>query len=135
MGCGQRHVPAALPPGMTWYPLYKRLGGPQGRSGGMREISPPTGVRSPDRPAPIASRYTYCAIPAHITMCTGSFPGIKRQVCGVNHPPPISAEDEERAELFLPLCAFMAGYTVKCTELYTQHVTNKTDDVYLHLNY
>jgi hypothetical protein len=68
-------------------------------------------------------------------MGTGSFPGIKRPVCGVNHPPQFSAEAEERAELYLPLCAFMAGYTVKCTVLYKQHVANKADDVYLHLNY
>ena len=49
--CGQRHVPAALPPGNTRYPLYRRLGGPQGRCGRVRKISPPTGIRSPDRPA------------------------------------------------------------------------------------
>jgi len=30
---GQRHAPAALPPGKTRYPLYRRLRGPQGRSG------------------------------------------------------------------------------------------------------
>jgi hypothetical protein len=30
---GQLHAPAALPPGMTRYPLYRRLGRPQGRSG------------------------------------------------------------------------------------------------------
>jgi hypothetical protein len=29
VGC-QRHAPAALPPGKTRYPLYSRLGGPQG---------------------------------------------------------------------------------------------------------
>ena len=28
---GQHHAPAALPPGKTRYPLYTRLGGPQGR--------------------------------------------------------------------------------------------------------
>jgi len=32
-----------LPPGMTRYPLYRRLGGPQGRSGQVRKISPPPG--------------------------------------------------------------------------------------------
>ena len=37
--------------GKSLYPLYRRLGGPQGRSGKMRKISPPTGMRSPDRPA------------------------------------------------------------------------------------
>ena len=48
------------------YPLYRRLGEPQGRSGQVRKISPFTGIRSPDRPAnPVASRYTDLAIPAH----------------------------------------------------------------------
>jgi len=48
---GQRYATAALPPGKTWYPLYRRLGGPQGRSGRVRKISPPAGFDSPDRPA------------------------------------------------------------------------------------
>jgi hypothetical protein len=44
MGVGsQRHVPAALPPGKTRYPLYRRLGGPQGQSGRVRKISPSPG--------------------------------------------------------------------------------------------
>ena len=30
---GQSHAPAVLPPGKTRYPLYRRLGGPQGQSG------------------------------------------------------------------------------------------------------
>jgi len=30
-----------LRPGKTRYPLYRRLGGPQGRSGLVRKISPP----------------------------------------------------------------------------------------------
>jgi hypothetical protein len=37
---GQRHASAALRPGKTWYPLYRRLGEPQGRSGQVQEISP-----------------------------------------------------------------------------------------------
>jgi hypothetical protein len=32
-----------LSPGKTRYPLYRRLGGPQGRSGQVRKISPPPG--------------------------------------------------------------------------------------------
>ena len=48
---GQHHAPAALPPRKTRYPLYRRLGGPQGRSGRVRKISPPTGIRSLVRPA------------------------------------------------------------------------------------
>jgi hypothetical protein len=39
----QRHAPAALPRGMTRYPLYRKLGRPQGRSGLLRKISPPPG--------------------------------------------------------------------------------------------
>ena len=49
--------PAALPPGKTRYPLYGRLVGPQGRSGRVRKISPPTGIRPPDRPARSESLY------------------------------------------------------------------------------
>ena len=54
---GQRHTPAALPPEKTRYPLYRRLGGPQGRSVRVRKISPPTGIRSPDRSARSESLY------------------------------------------------------------------------------
>jgi hypothetical protein len=45
--CGQRHAPAALPLGKTRYPLNRRLGGPQGRSGRVRNLSlppPPPGI-------------------------------------------------------------------------------------------
>ena len=59
---GQRHAPAALPPGKTRYPLYRRLGGPQGRSGRVRKISPPPAfdLRTVQ---PVASRYSDWAIP------------------------------------------------------------------------
>ena len=60
---GQRHAPAALPPGKTRYPLYRRLGAPQDRSGQVRKISPPPGF---DRIVqPVTSRYTDWAIAAH----------------------------------------------------------------------
>ena len=39
---GQRHAPAALPPGKTRYPLYSRLVGHRGRTGQVRRISPPS---------------------------------------------------------------------------------------------
>ena len=55
---GQRHAPAALyPRGKTRYPLYRRLGGPQGWSGQVWKISTPTGIRFPDRPARSHSLY------------------------------------------------------------------------------
>jgi hypothetical protein len=40
---GQRHAPAALSPEVTWYTLYRRLGGPQGRYGRVRKVLPPPG--------------------------------------------------------------------------------------------
>jgi hypothetical protein len=61
---GQHHAPAALPPGNTRYPLYRRLGEPQGRSGRVRKISTPPGF-NPWTVKPVASRYAYWAIPSH----------------------------------------------------------------------
>ena len=59
---GQHHAPAALPPGKTRCPLYRRLGRPQGRSGRVLKISPPPGF-DPRTVQPVASRYTDCGIP------------------------------------------------------------------------
>jgi hypothetical protein len=56
--------PAALPPGNTRYRLYKRLGGPHGRSGRVWKISSPPEF-DPRTVQPVASRYTDWAIPAH----------------------------------------------------------------------
>ena len=61
---GQRHSPATLRPGKTRYPLYRRLGGPQGRSGRVRNILPPPGF-DPRTVQPVASRYTDWAMAAH----------------------------------------------------------------------
>jgi hypothetical protein len=61
---GQRHAPAALPPWKTRYPLYRRLGGPQDRSGRVQKISPPPRF-DPRTVQPVESRYTDWAIPAH----------------------------------------------------------------------
>jgi len=65
---GEGSVPRpghSLPPGKTQYPLYRRLGGPQGWSGQVRKISPPTRIRSPDRPAHSQSLYQL-RYPAHM---------------------------------------------------------------------
>jgi hypothetical protein len=62
---GQRHAPAALPPEMARYPLYRRLVRPQGRSGRVLKISPPPGF-DPRTVQLVASRYTDYAIPAHL---------------------------------------------------------------------
>jgi hypothetical protein len=61
---GQRHASAALLPGMTLYPLYRRLGRPQGRSGRVLKLSPPAGF-DPRTVQLVASRYTDYAIPAN----------------------------------------------------------------------
>jgi len=47
---------------VTGYPLYRRLGGPQGRSGQARKISPPPGF-DPRTVQLVASRYTDRAVP------------------------------------------------------------------------
>ena len=55
----------SLPPGKTRYPFYRRLDGPQGRSGRTENLVP-TGIRS--RPVqPIVSCYTdWATRPTHI---------------------------------------------------------------------
>jgi hypothetical protein len=54
---GQRHALAALPPGKTRYPLYRRMGGPPRPVWTAAEKLSPTGIRSPDRPARNESLY------------------------------------------------------------------------------
>jgi hypothetical protein len=55
----QHHVPVVLLTGKNRCPLYRRLGGLQGRSGWVRKISspPPTRIRSPERPGRSESLY------------------------------------------------------------------------------
>ena len=52
-----------LPSGKTRYPFYRRLGGPQGRSGWTENLVP-TGIRS-RTVLPVVSRYTDWATAAH----------------------------------------------------------------------
>jgi hypothetical protein len=54
---GQRHAPAALPPGKTRYLLYGRLGGPQGLYERARKNSSPPGI-DPQTVKSVTSRYT-----------------------------------------------------------------------------
>jgi len=53
---GQPHTPIACTPGKTRYPLYRKLGEPQGRSGRAENLVP-TGIRS-RTVQPVVSRYT-----------------------------------------------------------------------------
>jgi hypothetical protein len=57
-----------LPPGKTRYPLYRRLGGPQGQSGQVRKISPPP-TFDPWTVQPVVSRYTDWATQPTINLC------------------------------------------------------------------
>jgi hypothetical protein len=63
MGSGQRHAPSALHPGKSRYPLYRRLGGTQGRPGEVRKVFPPSKF-DPRTVQPVASRHTDWATPA-----------------------------------------------------------------------
>jgi hypothetical protein len=53
----RRHAPSAVPPWKTCTRCIGRLGGPQARRRRMRKISPPAGIRTPDRPARSKSLY------------------------------------------------------------------------------
>jgi hypothetical protein len=60
---GQHNVSAALPPGKTRYPWYRRMGDPQDR---VRKISTLPGLDSRTLQL-VASSYTDWAIPAHLS--------------------------------------------------------------------
>jgi len=51
-----------IPGKETRYPFYRRLVGPQGRSGRVQKISPPPRF-DPRAVQPVVSRYTDCVIP------------------------------------------------------------------------
>jgi hypothetical protein len=71
MGVGsQRHVPAALAPRKTQYPLCRRLRGRQGQSGDGRGKPRPPPEFDPRTVQPIASHYTDWAIPANFQFIT-----------------------------------------------------------------
>jgi len=57
------------------------------------------------------------AHPPSYTMGTGSFPGVKRLGCGIDHPPPSTTKVKERVELYFnsPLWAFVACPRVNIT--------------------
>ena len=59
--------------------------------------------------------------PASYTMGTGSFPGVKRPGCDVDHPHSFSAEVKERVELHLycGLWSFVACSRVNFTFTFT----------------
>ena len=90
---GQCHAPAALPPGMTRHPLYRLLGGPQGRSGRVKKISPPQGfdLRNVQ---PVESRHNDWAIPAQTPRMDVQYPMgiVDSPPEETDHLPPSSAQ-------------------------------------------
>jgi hypothetical protein len=74
---GQRHAQATLPPRKTRYPVYRRLAGPQSRSGRVRKNSPSPGFDS-RTVQPVASRSTDYGIPVHdvavCSLCNSLYP-------------------------------------------------------------
>jgi hypothetical protein len=63
---GHFHTPAALLTGMSrWYPLYRRVGGPQFRPGRVRKNLPPKTEFDPRTVKPVTSCYIDYAISAH----------------------------------------------------------------------
>ena len=78
-----------LPSGKTRYPFYRRLGGPQGRSGRAEDLVP-TGIRS-RTVQPVVSRYTdwatrptlLCSIYALQTGGSSGYWSIKNLTCRI----------------------------------------------------
>ena len=66
---GQRYAPAALLPEVTRYPMNTRLGGPQGRSGQARKISPTPRIRFPVRSTRSQSLYRLCCLGPQTCPC------------------------------------------------------------------
>ena len=65
---GQRHVPAALPPGRNPI-LYRKLGGVEDPSGWVRKISPPPGFDQRNvQPSDAGHIQEYCQV-THVLSC------------------------------------------------------------------
>jgi hypothetical protein len=108
--------------------------------------------RSGDR-IPVGARFSAPvqtgpgAYQSSCTMCTGSFPGVKRPGRGVDHPPPSSARVKERVELYLyspsgpswpvlgrslplPLPYVYLPFIVLCVELCVSNIQNGVVSLY-----
>jgi hypothetical protein len=74
-GWSTPHPGRFIPMKETRYSLYRRFGGPQGRSGRVRKIKLPLGL-DPRTFQPEVSRYTDCAIAAS-SSCKKGYPNIR----------------------------------------------------------
>ena len=131
---GQRHEPAALPPGKTRYPLCMRLGGPQGRSGWAQKISHVPGF-DPRTVQYVASRRTDRAIrptsngtaahgtlspPVHLTA------NLNLQKCRplVRLTRPVGKCEHQSKKSSLFFCLSSPGLLKRSHDLFTGHVTS-----------
>jgi hypothetical protein len=109
--CGQHHASPTLPPGKSQYPLYRRLGGPQGPSGRVWKISPLLGF-DPQTIQPVASRYTDCSVPAqtyfyvfilfYISLYFAILTSVSLSVCCLVHSPqraPVQSQSQSTVVL------------------------------------
>jgi hypothetical protein len=86
---------------MTRYPLYRRLGGPQGRSEQVRKISPPPGF-DPRTVQPVTSHYTDRATrptQVYVPVWNGFWPAGLPTECGSRDVAVNSAAGVERRTL------------------------------------
>ena len=91
----------SLPLGKTRYPLYRRLGGPQGRSGQVRKISPPPDF-DPRTVQPVASRYTdYATRPFEDLCCRLNY---VVHVAGNYHPLRALKTEDFNHDLLCEVC-------------------------------
>jgi len=80
-GGSASHTGRSLPPGKNRYPLYRRMGRPQVRSGQVRKISPPLGL-DPRTVQPVASRNTDWATgPTDLYGYISDYSRVKRNLC------------------------------------------------------
>ena len=100
-----------LPPGKTRYPFYRRLGGPQGRSGRAENLVP-TGIRS-QTVQPVAQSLYRLSYQAHALYSTwlklqdGSIVSVNMDVVGV------------MAAYCDSLCVWVCVYVVQCIWRYS----------------
>ena len=98
-----------LPPGKTRYPFYRRLVGPQGRSGRAENLVP-TGIRS-RIVQPVVSRYTDWATRAtniYFTPLNGKNPGVHQREVWVTRPT-TDTDDKVKVNLPCPGCEDVQG--------------------------
>jgi hypothetical protein len=115
---GQFHAPAVLPRGKSpRYPLYRRVDGPQSRSGRCEKEKnvEPTGTRNP---TPVASRYTAWVIPTPLLKL---FLGLLEDIIFWNVKPrtrKIFADFSEERAIHILRTPCTKPYNLVCMRLY-----------------